>query len=609
MKNKLLILASHLSTGGAPQFTLNKIELLINDYDIYCVEYDFLSPDFVVQRNKIQNLLGDKFIPLYNDKSKIINILSEIKPEIISIEEISETFIQEDILKEIYKEDRTWKIIETTHSSHDNSSLKRYFPDKFTFVSNFSLEMYKHLGIESTVIEYPVDKKIRNKTESQIKLGLDINKKHILNVGLFTEGKNQGYAFEIARKLPEYQFHFVGNLAGNFQNYWEPILKNKPDNCIIWGERNDVEDFIQACDSFLFTSRFELNPLVIKEVLCYDDISICMFNIHTYMGGYNKQKNCHFLSGELDKDKRLVKNLVENKTKKGYVLYCTENYKNIVLKCIESIRNNSDLPIYVYSMNFDLNVETSNTYNIKWKVDFKESKDMYQYKDDNFYINRVNSDIYKILIQRPKIVKHCLDNYLDIVTYVDSDSIATKYVDEIFNFFPVGSNYPYFVEGVYDYLFLNGKGGAMSKEDLSTTLEHPACEFFGVNQKIRERYRQTGYFVANKDCYEFLDEWISMCFNEEVMKNNEKYAPYNEETLVNVLLWKWGKLDGLPSIYVNGGLSTIDFIKEKGFTGQEQLFDNWIRIPSTKENLCFFHGEKNIKNINDMIKKLENYEF
>ena len=31
MKNKMLIIASHLSTGGAPQFTLNRIELLKDD--------------------------------------------------------------------------------------------------------------------------------------------------------------------------------------------------------------------------------------------------------------------------------------------------------------------------------------------------------------------------------------------------------------------------------------------------------------------------------------------------------------------------------------------------------------------------------------------------
>jgi glycosyltransferase involved in cell wall biosynthesis len=603
MKSKLLIIASHLSTGGAPQFTLNKIELLLDIYDVYCVEYDFFSPDFVVQRNKIIEILDDKFIPLYDDKNKLIDILNELKPDIISIEEISETFMSENLMKEIWRDNRTWKIIETTHSSHDKSNLKRYFPDKFTFVSPYSLEMYKHLGIESTIIEYPIDTKERNKLESQNKLGLDTTKKHILNVGLFTSGKNQGYAFEIARKLPDYEFHFVGNLAGNFQSYWGPILQNKPDNCIIWGERKDVSDFIEACDLFLFTSRFELNPLVIKEVLCYKDIPILMFNLHTYCGSYDTEKNCNFLTGDIDLDYQLVQTLT---SKRGYVLYANEKYSQIVEKCAESIRKWSNLPIYIYCLNFELNTSINNTFTINWKFESSESNNMYQVEDDNFYINRCNSDIYDILIQRPLIVKHCLENFLELVSYVDSDSIATKYVDRIFNFFPYRLNYPYFVEGVYDYLFLNGRGGAWSKEDLSTTLEHPASELFGANQKIRERYRQTGYFVCGRNCYDFLNEWIDMCFNSEVLSDKVKYAPYHEETLANVLLWKWGKIDGLPTIYTNGSEETYNIIQKNGFIGTEQTFDNWIRIPGKKNNLLFFHGEKNIDKIDKMIKLIEN---
>jgi hypothetical protein len=68
MKQRILVISSHFSTGGAPQFTLNKIQLLKDNYDIWCVEYDFLSPDFVVQRNKVIDLLGDNFIPLYKNK-------------------------------------------------------------------------------------------------------------------------------------------------------------------------------------------------------------------------------------------------------------------------------------------------------------------------------------------------------------------------------------------------------------------------------------------------------------------------------------------------------------------------------------------------------------
>lgn len=89
VKNNLLIIASHLSTGGAPQFTLNKIELLKDNYNVVCVKCNFLSPDYVVQRNKIIDILGDKFIALGDDKSKLIKVIEDFDPEIIFIEELS----------------------------------------------------------------------------------------------------------------------------------------------------------------------------------------------------------------------------------------------------------------------------------------------------------------------------------------------------------------------------------------------------------------------------------------------------------------------------------------------------------------------------------------
>jgi hypothetical protein len=211
-----------------------------------------------------------------------------------------------------------------------------------------------------------------------------------------------------------------------------------------------------------------------------------------------------------------------------------------------------------------------------------------------------------MLIQRPKVVKDVLEKYVETVAYVDSDSIATKYVDNIFSMYPKYLEYPYFVEGVYDYLFYNGRGGAETKEDLTNTLEHPVCELYDIDQKIRERYRQTGYFIAGKNTLDFLQEWSDMCENPIILENNEWFAPYNEETILNCLLYKKKILDGLPCIYVNGTLDTIDRVySEIGFSDKDVIVDSWLRIPSKKENLLFIHGEKNLPILNKMIKKLE----
>jgi autotransporter strand-loop-strand O-heptosyltransferase len=610
---KLLLITPHLSTGGAPQFTLNRIELLKNDYEVYCVEYSFLSPHFVVQRNKIINLLDERFFALEHDKDNLVNIINSVNPDIISIEELSETFIDRHILDFIYKKDRTWKIIETTHSSHNNSESKIYLPDKFIFVSEWSKKMYSHFNVESEVIEYPVDKKELKREECKEKLNLNDGNIHILNVGLFTPGKNQGYAFEIARKFlgQNVLFHFVGNQAGNFEDYWIPIVENKPDNCILWGERDDVEDFIMASDMFLFTSVLELNPLVIKEIMCYD-IPVSMFNLETYCGVYDNNEKISFLTGNVDIDTNKIKSLLSidetnnnGKYEKSYVFYATEKYFDIVNKSVESIRQFSELPIIVYLLNSDRKINVENTITVNWDCNISESDNMFVNENENFYINRSNSEIYNILIQRPLIVKDALEKYSNIVAYVDSDSIATKCVDNIFDMYDKNVNYPYFVEGIYDFLIINGRGGSTSKDDLIGTLEHPACELFGVNQSIREKYRQTGYFVTGQNSIEFLEEWYQMCIHPEVLKDNEWFAPFNEETIANVLLWKKGILNGLPYIYVNGTLETIGKVESLGFNGVATHYSDWFKIPEQREKLLFYHGEKRIDVLDKMIKKLK----
>ena len=79
-------------------------------------------------------------------------------------------------------------------------------------------------------------------------------------------------------------------------------METKPDNCIVWGERNDIDSWIQACDVHLFTSRLELNPLSIKESLEYSKPTM-IFNLSTYMGKYNNTENIDFLTGDVVKDK------------------------------------------------------------------------------------------------------------------------------------------------------------------------------------------------------------------------------------------------------------------------------------------------------------------
>jgi autotransporter strand-loop-strand O-heptosyltransferase len=118
-------------------------------------------------------------------------------------------------------------------------------------------------------------------------LGFDFSKEHVVNVGLWTSGKNQKEAVELARQMPDVQFHFVGNMAPNFREYWYPIILDLPDNCKIWGERDDVYKFLMASDVFMFNSTWECNPLVIREAIGHE-CKILARNLPQYCGMFDE---------------------------------------------------------------------------------------------------------------------------------------------------------------------------------------------------------------------------------------------------------------------------------------------------------------------------------
>lgn len=271
---KIVYLAPHLSTGGCPQFILKRIQSLLTHtegIEVYVVEYSYHGDAYVVQRNAIKQLLGKNFGAHFSTKVEIADYIGLINPDIIHIDEMSER-LDQHLMRDLYKNDRKWYIIETCHDIAFDPSTKVFHPDLFMFCSPYHEDTFADLESLYETIEYPVDFKViggKEKIKAKMQLGMDLNKKHILNVGLWTKGKNQGEMLEIAKKYPEMMFHSVGNLAGNFADYWQPLMKDVPPNVKIWGERADVELFMTAADVFMFNSTWECNPLVLREAMAH----------------------------------------------------------------------------------------------------------------------------------------------------------------------------------------------------------------------------------------------------------------------------------------------------------------------------------------------------
>lgn len=340
---KVLFLAPHLSTGGMPAFLLKRIEALLGytDVEVFVIEWKSYSNTYIVQRSQIQNLLGNNFIPYWGkiEKQKtIVDFCYQKQIDIIHIEEIPEGFDSHnpfniELQKELYDKKHPWKIVETCHNIYFKPDIeKKIEPDGYAFVTPHHLNnTFKNRQTKKSLIPFPIDPTIQYPSTREEILNengwLTKGEFHILNIGLWTPGKNQGYAIKLAKALYKkygwtYIFHFLGNQAPNFKNYWEPIMQDLPPNVFVLGERDDVSKYFKMADLMLFTSNFECNPIVLKEAIS-NNIKIMAHNLEHYGGEYSPFINS--LSGDVERDKLGILETIHSPIK-----YKLEDYKDSV---------------------------------------------------------------------------------------------------------------------------------------------------------------------------------------------------------------------------------------------------------------------------------------
>jgi FkbM family methyltransferase len=309
-----LFLAPHLSTGGSPAYLKWLIEENIKkNIKPVVIEYCNYGA-YEVQKKEIINLVGkDNFHTFgnhwdsdleYDEKSlNLIKLIEDINPSVIHLNEISEIFslkkMTSSLFKYLYSKNRKFKLVETSHTSEFNFHNKYYLPDRFDFCTSHHLEKSEHLNVEKNIVEMIIPNKLRpNRSETLKKLNLSENYFHVLNVGLFTKDKNQKYLFNLAERLQDKKvvFHFVGNTC--YYDDCEITEKQKVlSNCVLWGERNDVDIFMSCMDLFAFPSLKELNPISIKEALSWS--MPCYINyLETYGEKYDNNPLINYIQND-----------------------------------------------------------------------------------------------------------------------------------------------------------------------------------------------------------------------------------------------------------------------------------------------------------------------
>lgn len=306
-KKNLVFLNPHYSSGGSCAYINKMAEGFKERFNIHIIEKSFAGEEFTVHRKQAEKLYN--FHSCYGDDSKLIPIINNINPSILHIHEVPETFLPSDVLSQLYSNNRKYNIVVTSHSSLSRRKDFRYIPDKIIAVNKWQQDLFKEEFPEIPVgiWEYPIEDKhvsLLDKQEAKISLGFDkgIN---IISVGLFTPGKNQKEVFQVAKELPGVTFHFIGNQAGNFREYWEPLMKEKPNNCIVWGERADVDNFYKSADMVYFASTYELWPLVLREALSYKLPTLCR-KLPSYLDEYDNNAFIKYIDNDIQKTINII---------------------------------------------------------------------------------------------------------------------------------------------------------------------------------------------------------------------------------------------------------------------------------------------------------------
>jgi hypothetical protein len=508
---KLLYIAPHLSTGGLPQYLTKKIELLKDEFDIYLVEWaDVTGGVLVTTRNKIKPLIHPShFFTLGENKMELIDIINQIKPDVIHSEEIPEFFMDFEVASEIYKTDREYIIIETSHDSSFDISHKKFFPDKFMFVSNFQIEQYKNINIPSVLIEYPIEYVERpNREESLRKLHLDPNKKHILHVGLYTSRKNQAEFFEYARSFPEYEFHSLGNRADNFKWYWEPLVQDTPPNLTWWNERTDVDAFYQSMDLFLFTSKGTSNdketmPLVIREAISYQ-IPTLIYNLDVYQNYFDKFGVINYL--EFDNFKQnceLITKIIEHKdkinTEQEAIIISTYPTQYSVIKstkeCIESFKQTGKKIILTSHAPIPEELQELVDYCVYDKNNLLTKHDFYNQ-------GRVENEHFSALTYLKGEDNNIYHGPAVYTNYYNAASLAKN----------LGFKKLYFVN--YDYILIN----PLIINDISYTLDKKKA-YVGVKEYGEGMTASTFFFGIHTDLFFKTHECIYTSIEYDNLKN------------------------------------------------------------------------------------------
>ncbi len=290
--------------------------------------------------------------------------------------------------------------------------------------------------------------------------------------------------------------------------------------------------------------------------------------------------------------------------KRSFITFANEKYLPLILKLVDSVLSFSNYPIIVYTYNFSHDFNNDRIYSKRIDDDILKTPEyISSYKEISDHIgivNRNDFNSYYTLSRKPTVIIDALQNGLEEGIFLDADGIVRDTVDEIFEYLNICEDYPLVGKGLFDYMILDGRGGC------ENPLELPLMSL--LNVKVRTmHYVQTNFLLFNKKCQSFFEECVSVSNNPVVLKDFYLHAPWQDETIINVLLWKRGATKHLPFLHYNlSNHNELLNFYENPKCNYHVRGCEWHYIPNNKNDIKFFHGCKSASELDKSLEYLQN---
>jgi hypothetical protein len=295
------------------------------------------------------------------------------------------------------------------------------------------------------------------------------------------------------------------------------------------------------------------------------------------------------------------------KYKRAYVVCAVgQSYIDSTEGMIRSLDEYSNYPVILYYSNGTVNYDYDNLIKQPFRVLDRK-------------INEEHS-LKLLTTLKAEVTLSSIKNYdVDTVVMLDSDILPTPAIDNVFRQYEQEvENYPVFLKYAWDIITVMGR--PLVSEHIQNTIGAPSPRIPAMCSCL---------CIANRNCISFLEDWKYWCENQELLEyhyvhNKDVYFDFNDESLVNALLWKYGATKYIPCNLMwawkyESVKYAFDFYEGK----VEELpihesNSNHYRVPEAfevpyglsvlpiqKRELLGFHGLKDVIHIESSIKEIK----